>query len=72
MEILDLRHFTSADLRLLVDEEVEVWRRSLHWDYRSSADMVLRYTDSRVLPGFAAIERGRIHGYCRFGAPVCR
>ncbi len=32
----------------------------------SSADMVLRYADSRILPGFAAIERGRVHGYCFF------
>jgi ribosomal protein S18 acetylase RimI-like enzyme len=66
VEILDLRHFASADLRPLVEEEVTVWRRTLHWDYRSSADMVLRYTDSRILPGFAAIERGRVHGYCFF------
>ncbi len=66
MEILDLRHFASADLRLLVEEEVEVWRSTLHWDYRSSIDLVLRYADSRILPGFAAIERGRVHGYCFF------
>jgi len=66
LEILDLRHFASADLRLLVEEEVAVWRSTLHWDYRSSADMVLRYADSRILPGFAAIERGRVHGYCFF------
>jgi ribosomal protein S18 acetylase RimI-like enzyme len=49
-----------------MEEVVAVWRRTLHWDYRSSADMVLRYADSRILPGFAAIERGRIHGYCFF------
>ena len=66
MEILDLRHFASADLRFLLEEEVGVWRDMLHWDYRSSADMVLRYADSRILPGFAAIERGRVHGYCFF------
>ena len=66
MEILDLRHFASSDLRILVDEEIAVWRNILHWDYRSSADMVLRYADSRTLPGFAAIERGRVHGYCFF------
>ena len=66
VEILDLRHFASADLRSLVEEEVAVWRKTLHWDYRSSADMVLRYADSRILPGFAAIERGRVHGYCFF------
>lgn len=66
MEILDLRHFASSDLRYLVEEEVAVWRKTLHWDYRPSADMVLRYADSRILPGFAAIERGRVHGYCFF------
>ena len=66
MEILDLRHFASADLRSLIEEEVAVWRDNLHWDYRSSADMILRYADSRILPGFTAIERGRLHGYCFF------
>ncbi len=49
-----------------MDEEVEVWRKTLHWDYRASANLVLRYTDSRILPGFAAIERGRVHGYSFF------
>jgi ribosomal protein S18 acetylase RimI-like enzyme len=66
VEILDLRHFSSADLRSLVEEEVALWRSTLHWDYRASADMVMRYADSRILPGFAAIERGRVHGYCFF------
>jgi ribosomal protein S18 acetylase RimI-like enzyme len=66
VEILDLRHFASADLRSLIEEEVAVWRDNLHWDYRSSADMILRYADSRILPGFTAIERGRLHGYCFF------
>lgn len=66
MEILDLRHFASADLRSLIEEEVAVWRDNLHWDYRSSSDMILRYVDSRILPGFTAIERGRLHGYCFF------
>jgi len=66
LEILDLRHFASNDLRPLIEEEVAVWRNTLHWDYRGSSDMILRYADSRILPGFAAIERGRIQGYCFF------
>ena len=66
LEILDLRHFASTDLRPLIEEEISVWRSNLHWDYRASAEMVLRYIDSRILPGFAAIERGRVHGYCFF------
>jgi ribosomal protein S18 acetylase RimI-like enzyme len=28
--------------------------------------MILRYVDAKILPGYAAIERGRIFGYCFF------
>jgi hypothetical protein len=66
VEILDLRHFSSADLRSLLEEEVETWRNLLFWDYRSSADMILRYVDAKILPGYAAVERGSIIGYSFF------
>ena len=66
MEVLDLRHFSSVDLRPLLQDEVQVWSRLLSWDYTSSADMILRYVDSRILPGYAAVERGRIMGYSFF------
>jgi len=66
VEILDLRHFSSADLRCLLEEEVETWRSLLCWDYRSSADMIRRYVDAKILPGYAAVERGCIVGYSFF------
>jgi ribosomal protein S18 acetylase RimI-like enzyme len=66
MEILDLRHFSSSDLRPLLEEEIVLWGRLLSWDYASSAEMILRYMDARILPGYAAIERGRIFGYSFF------
>ena len=66
MEILDLRHFSSADLRPLIDDETRVWSRLLSWDYTGSAEMILRYVDAKILPGYAAIERGRIFGYAFF------
>ena len=66
VEILDLRHFASADLRPLLDEEVEVWGNMLCWDYRGSSDMILRYVDAKILPGYAAVERGSIVGYSFF------
>jgi ribosomal protein S18 acetylase RimI-like enzyme len=66
VEIIDLRHFTSADLRPLLEEETDAWARLLSWDYSSSAEMILRYVDARILPGYAAVERGRIHGYSFF------
>ena len=66
MEILDLRHFSSADLRPLLEEEIVVWGRLLSWDYSTSAEMILRYMDAKILPGYAAIERGSICGYSFF------
>jgi len=66
MEILDLRHFSSADLRPLLEDEIAMWGRQLSWDYATSADMILRYMDAKILPGYAAIERGSIFGYSFF------
>ena len=66
MEILDLRHFASSDLRPLLEEEAELWHQLLSWDYRGSTEMILRYVDARILPGYAALERGRVCGYSFF------
>ena len=66
VEILDLRHFASGDLRPLLDQEVETWGSTLSWDYRNSAEMILRYVDAKILPGYAAVERGSIVGYSFF------
>ena len=66
MEILDLRHFSSADLRPLLEDEIAMWARVLAWDYSTSAEMILRYMDAKILPGYAAIERGSIFGYSFF------
>jgi len=66
VEILDLRHFSSVDLRPLLEDEARVWANLLSWDYSGSAEMILRYVDAKILPGYAAIERGRIFGYTFF------
>ena len=66
MEILDLRHFSSVDLRTLLDDETHLWARLLSWDYSGSADMILRYVDAKILPGYAAVDRGRVFGYSFF------
>jgi ribosomal protein S18 acetylase RimI-like enzyme len=66
VEILDLRHFSSVDLRALLQDEVREWARVLSWDYSGSAEMILRYVDAKILPGYAAIERGRIVGFAFF------
>jgi ribosomal protein S18 acetylase RimI-like enzyme len=66
LEILDLRHFSSADLRPLLDDETQLWSHLLSWDYSGSADMILRYVDAKILPGYAAVDRGRVFGYSFF------
>lgn len=63
MEILDLRHFSSTDLRPLLDRESQLWARQLSWDYSGSAEMILRYMDAKILPGYAAVNNGRVLGY---------
>lgn len=62
-EILDLRHFSANSLRHVLEQESLVWSNRLRWDYRASADLLLQYLDSRVLPGYVAVENGRVTGY---------
>jgi ribosomal protein S18 acetylase RimI-like enzyme len=66
VEILDLRHFSSQHLRALLESESRLWAQMMSWDYRPSAEMILRYIDSKILPGYAAVENGRIGGYAFF------
>ncbi len=63
LEILDLRHFSARQLRPLLEAEAVQWEGRLRWDYRSSTDLLLQYLDSRILPGFVSLDRGRICGY---------
>lgn len=62
-EILDLRHFAAANLRGLLEEESRVWSERLHWDYYGSANLLLQYLNSHILPGYVAVENGNILGY---------
>lgn len=66
MEILDLRHLSSSDLRPLMESETRRWAQRMAWDYTTSAEMVLRYVDAKILPGYAAMEDGRASGYAFF------
>jgi ribosomal protein S18 acetylase RimI-like enzyme len=63
LEILDLRHFSARQLRPLLERESVVWKERLRWDYESSIELLLKYLDSRILPGFVALDRGRVSGF---------
>jgi ribosomal protein S18 acetylase RimI-like enzyme len=62
-EILDLRHFAAPVLRPVLEAEGELWKQRLHWDYSISSRLLMQYFDSHMLPGYAALEKGRITGY---------
>jgi ribosomal protein S18 acetylase RimI-like enzyme len=62
-EILDLRHFAAPVLRPVLEAEGELWMQRLHWDYRTSARLLMQYLDSHMLPGYAALEAGQVTGY---------
>ena len=63
LEILDLRHFSARQLRPLLETEAALWEERLRWNYRGSTELLLQYLDSRILPGFVALDRGRISGF---------
>lgn len=63
LEVLDIRHFTGRQLRPLLEHEAVFWEKRLRWDYRSSTELLLQYLDARVLPGFIALDRGKICGF---------
>ena len=50
VEIFDLRHFNSHHLRPLLEQETRLWNDLMSWDYKPSAEMILRYVDSKSCP----------------------
>lgn len=66
VEILDLRHFGATELRPLLEREARVWAQRMNWDYHGSTEMILRYLDSHILPGYAALEDRQVAGYSFF------
>src|ERR1700730_9581883 len=64
--IVDLRHLRLWDLGPLLDEETEVWRDTLDWDFRGSAGLVRRFLDMQALNGYSLVVNGRPVGYGYF------
>lgn len=64
-DIRDLRLYTGRDLSGLLATEAALWHQRLRWEYSESIKLLSGYLDSRILPGFVAVERatGTILGY---------
>jgi ribosomal protein S18 acetylase RimI-like enzyme len=65
-DLVNLRDLRGADLKALLEEETQLWRQRLHWDFTPSAKLIERYLDIRALGGYALWLGGRIRGYCYF------
>ncbi len=63
---MDLRHVRASDLAPVLDEEIEVWRAGLDWDFRSSAELVIRFMNLQALNGSALMYGGKAIGYSYF------
>ncbi len=63
LEILDLRHLSAKQLRPLLEMEAHIWQERLRWNYRGSTELLLEYLDTHVLPGFVALENGKVCGF---------
>ena len=63
LEVLDLRHFSGAQLAPLLREESTLWEQKLLWDYTKSSELLREYLDGRILPGLVALHQGRVIGY---------
>ncbi len=66
LDVLDLRHFSAAQLHPLLREEAALWQQRLHWDYAHATNILLDYLNGRILPGLVAVDTAhgnRILGY---------
>lgn len=63
MSIVDLRQMDSRRITPLLDEEARQWREELHWDYRSSLELIKKFVDAKSLAGCVAMEGGQVAGY---------
>jgi ribosomal protein S18 acetylase RimI-like enzyme len=66
--VVDLRQLRARDLDPLLDEETEVWRDTLDWDFQASATLVRRFLDMQALSGYSLLINERPVGYSYFVA----
>ena len=66
LDVLDLRHFSAAQIHPLLREEAALWQSRLCWDYTHAVNILLDYIEGRILPGLVAVNAAhgnRILGY---------
>lgn len=62
-EVVDLRFLRPDHLANLLDEETRLWRETLDWNFRHSADLLTKFLGTRSLSGYALLAGGQAVGY---------
>ena len=63
LDVVDLRHVRAYDMGALLEEEIELWKTALEWDFTKSAELVRRFVDLRALNGCALLRGREVIGY---------
>jgi ribosomal protein S18 acetylase RimI-like enzyme len=62
-EVVELSSLTTRDLDPLFLDEIAVWEKRFHWDFRPSADLLRRFVQAHSLHGYALAAGGQVSGY---------
>lgn len=64
LEVVDLTQVRVEHLQPLFRQEIDLWQRRFHWDFRASADLLNRYIETQSLNGYVLrAGDGRVVGY---------
>jgi ribosomal protein S18 acetylase RimI-like enzyme len=66
LKVVDVQRISGRQFEGLLQTESKAWLDALHWDYASSAELILTYLDQKRLSGFALLEDGYVQGYCLY------
>ena len=67
-EIVDLRQMMPGDLDPLLDEEADLWRSHLDWDFQASASLIRKFVGMKALNGQVMMVNRKPVGYAYFVA----
>ncbi len=62
-EVVELTSLSTSDLDPLFHEEIGVWDKRFHWDFRPSADLLRRFVQIHSLYGYALMAGREAVGY---------
>src|SRR4051812_29970100 len=61
--LVELPTLATRDLDPLFHQEIQLWEKRFHWDFRASADLLRRFIQLNSLCGYALVSQQRVIGY---------